>query len=372
MLKRKKISSSKTWNTLIKQFNNTHILQTWEWGQLKKRYDWTPLYYSWYDNTGECVAASLILKKTVRFLRILPSMNLLYAPRGPLIDWANSRIALSVLDELEYILKEEQGFLLKIDPEIITNFGILGSDDALVEEKGTALREELKKRNWVFSSDQIQFQNTVWLDLSKSEDQLLKDMKQKTRYNIRMAERKGVKIKEINSDDFSSLYNMYAETSLRDGFIIRPYEYYELVWKKFMQSNMASGLIAKVEGEVVAGLFVYYFAKKAWYLYGMSTEKHRDKMPNHLLQWQAIRIAKSLGCETYDMWGAPDNFDENDPMWGVFRFKQGFSGTVVQTIGAWDLIRSPLVYTLFEKTKQIFQTFSRLVRRKQIQNEMQM
>ena len=123
--------------------------------------------------------------------------------------------------------------------------------------------------------------------------------------------------------DFPLLYRMYAETAVRDGFVIRPEAYYRAVWETFFQRGMCLPLLAEVEGQPVAGLVLFVFAGRAWYLYGMSREAHRDQMPNYLLQWEAMRAAKDMGAREYDLWGAPDTFDESDPMWGVFRFKEG-------------------------------------------------
>src|SRR5512143_536402 len=109
----------------------------------------------------------------------------------------------------------------------------------------------------------------------------------------------------------------------------------------------AEPLIAEFEGEPVAAIFVFRFAGRAYYLYGMSHTAHRDKMPNYLLQWEAMRRAKSLGCTLYDLWGAPDEFNERDPLWGVYRFKEGLGGQVVRTIGAWDYPASPLWYKTY-------------------------
>ena len=113
---------------------------------------------------------------------------------------------------------------------------------------------------------------------------------------------------------------------------------------------MAQALIAEVAGEPVAGVFIFIFARKAWYLYGMSREAHRDKMPNYLLQWEAIKRSKAAGCTTYDLWGAPDEFVETDPLWGVYRFKEGLGGTVHRYLGAWDLPTNRMLYQLYTKT----------------------
>jgi len=106
-------------------------------------------------------------------------------------------------------------------------------------------------------------------------------------------------------------------------------------------------LIAEFDGKPVAAIFVFGFSSKAYYLYGMSSEQHREKMPNYLLQWEAIKLARERGCLEYDLWGAPDDFNESDPLWGVFRFKEGLGGTIIRSIGAWDYPVNPFVYNLY-------------------------
>jgi lipid II:glycine glycyltransferase (peptidoglycan interpeptide bridge formation enzyme) len=186
-------------------------------------------------------------------------------------------------------------------------------------------------------------------------------MKQKTRYNIRLAEKKGVSLRVGNSEDLPMLYKMYAETSVRDGFVIRDENYYKSVWELFISRGQSSivnrksempftePLIAEFNNEPVAAIFVFYFAGRAYYVYGMSRDVHREKMPTYLLQWEAMKRAKARGCITYDLWGAPDVFDESDSMWGVYRFKEGLGGKVVRTLGAWDYAPSPLWYKLYSQ-----------------------
>ncbi len=112
----------------------------------------------------------------------------------------------------------------------------------------------------------------------------------------------------------------------------------------------ARPLIAEVAGQPVAAAVIFRFGSTAWFLYGMSSELHREKMPNYLLQWEAIRSAKSAGCEIYDMWGAPETFGPDDPLWGVYRFKDGFQGTVARSLGAWDLPLKPTLHRLYRST----------------------
>jgi lipid II:glycine glycyltransferase (peptidoglycan interpeptide bridge formation enzyme) len=112
---------------------------------------------------------------------------------------------------------------------------------------------------------------------------------------------------------------------------------------------MAVPLIAEFEGVPLAAIFLFYFDRKAWFLFGMSRNAHREKMPNYLLQWAAISKAKALGCDEYDFWGAPDEFEPGDPMWGVYKFKSGFGGQVVRRIGAWDYVIHPTYYMLYSR-----------------------
>jgi lipid II:glycine glycyltransferase (peptidoglycan interpeptide bridge formation enzyme) len=138
---------------------------------------------------------------------------------------------------------------------------------------------------------------------------------------------------------------------VRDGFVIRDEGYYQTVWQTFMQSSEpnAEPLIAEVNGEAVAAIFVFYLAARAYYVYGMSRDTQREKMPNYLLQWEAMKHAKSRGCLIYDLWGAPDEFKESDSMWGVFRFKEGLGGEVIRTLGAWDYAPNPLWHKMYSE-----------------------
>ena len=233
---------------------------------------------------------------------------------------------------------------------MILGTGIPGEPAAIEEPTGLAVQADLKAHGWQYSNDQIQFRNTVLVNLVPSEEELLARMKQKTRYNIRLAERKGVVIRPGSLADLDTLYQMYAETSVRDGFVIRGRDYYLEVWRNFMKAGLAEPLLAEVEGQVVAAVVVFRFAGKAYYLHGMSRGLHRERMPNYLLQWEAMRRAKAAGCTGYDLWGAPEEFQESDPMWGVFHFKEGLSGKVVRTLGAWDFPASPWLYHLYTRT----------------------
>jgi peptidoglycan pentaglycine glycine transferase (the first glycine) len=161
------------------------------------------------------------------------------------------------------------------------------------------------------------------------------------------------------------LYKMYAETSVRDGFVIRDEGYYKTVWELFMRSNVdswnshvefqPSNVTNRRTDHRRSGWrtcrrdLCFLFCRRAYYVYGMSRDVHREKMPNYLLQWEAMKRAKAKGCTAYDLWGAPEVFDESDSMWGVYRFKEGLGGQVVRTLGAWDFAPSPLWYKMYSE-----------------------
>ena len=318
-------------------------------------------------------AAALVLKRPILRNGFAARLSILYAPKGPLLDWTNEPLRNRVLNDLQDFARREGAIFLKIDPDVVLGTGIPSSEEDIIDFGGQAVRIVLKRREWRDSSDQIQFKNTVLIDLQPTEEELLACMKQKTRYNIRLAQKKGMTLRIGTSNDFDMLYKMYAETSVRDGFVVRDEEYYKTVWQLFMskaqspvpdsQSQIttprgpslwdkipyAEPLIAEVDNEPVAAIFVFYFAGRAYYVYGMSRDVHREKMPTYLLQWEAMKRAKTKGCTVYDLWGAPDVFDESDSMWGVYRFKEGLGGKVVRTLGAWDFAPNPFWYTLYSE-----------------------
>ncbi|MBM4424145.1 MAG: peptidoglycan bridge formation glycyltransferase FemA/FemB family protein [Chloroflexi bacterium] len=312
------------WDSALAALPAAHLLQCWQWGEFKSHYGWSAKRLLWKDGERP-VAAAQILKR-----RIGP-LSILYVPKGPCLDWADTALATRVLFDLEALVRRERAIFIKIDAEF------------------AAPPSTLHASRFTPSASQVQFKNTVHLDLTRAEEEIIASFKQKTRYNIRLAERKGVSVRAPAPLDvpYDLLYRLYAETSVRDGFVIRHADYYRDAWGSFIESGRAQPFIAEVEGQPVAAIIVFHFAGRALYMYGMSSGQHREKMPNHLLQWAAIRWAKERGCAVYDFWGAPDVFDESDPMYGVWRFKEGFNGALIRTPGAFDYAPSPALYRLY-------------------------
>ncbi len=357
------------WNEIAKQFSPASLLQTWEWGEVKSHYGWKVEHKTWIDDKNAIRAAAMILKREQRIPIIGSCIRILYVPKGPLLDWQDE-IRDRVLHDLVEYAREVGAASIKIDPDLIIARGYEGSDDYTQNEPAQEIIHEMVNNGWIVSKQQIQFKNTFIIDLTKTEDEILAAMKQKTRYNIRLAGRKGVEVRKAGLDELDKLYEMYAETSNRDGFIIRPKDYYLSLWQSFISEDMATALVAEVAGEMVAGLMLFHFGDRSWYLYGMSINKHRDKMPNYLLQWEAIRLSQEKGCRVYDLWGAPDVFNKTDRMWGVYRFKEGLGAKVVQTTGALDYPVSKIKYKIIQELLPRIQNITRIIRRRQIKNEL--
>jgi lipid II:glycine glycyltransferase (peptidoglycan interpeptide bridge formation enzyme) len=348
------------WNELIASLPLPHLLQTWEWSQVKAKYGWQPFPFIWSDPNAAIsnppLAAAMILKRSIPVGGFAKKACVLYIPKGPNLDWNNTLLRQRVLGDLQMFAKRQGAIFIKLDPDVALGQGVPGTEEAAEFTDGMALRSELIQRGWKFSQDQIQFRNTVLINLSPTKDELLARMKQKTRYNIHLAQKKGVTVRVGTVDDLPFLYRMYAETSVRDGFLIREEDYYQTVWHTFGTSSPGAPsratpfhepLIAEVAGEPVGAVSMFYFAGQAIYLFGMSRDEHREKMPNYLLQWEAIQRAKTLDIKMYNLWGSPDKFDQSDDFWGVFRFKEGLGGYVLLTLGAWDFTPSPMLYKMY-------------------------
>jgi peptidoglycan pentaglycine glycine transferase (the first glycine) len=322
------ITDRAQWHSALLALPSPHVLQSWDWGEVKRRHNWTPERLLWQDD-GRPVAAAQVLRRPIP----RTPWSAAYAPKGPILDYTDRDLVVQALADLEAHARRQRAIFVKVDP-----------DTNLPEAE-----QVLVARGWRYSDEQVQFRNTALLDVTPSEDDLLMAMKSKTRYNIRLAERKGVTVRAGTAADIPLFYEMYAETGRRDGFLIRPQTYYADAWETFLDAGLAHMLLAEVENAAVAGLILFRFGTIAWFMYGASTDKHRNRMPTHALQWEAIRWIKSAGCTTYDLWGAPDTLDERDRLWGVWRFKEGLGAQFTPHIGAYDYPgASRLLYWAFQ------------------------
>jgi len=343
------VTNPDQWNDHIENLPGAHALQTWQWSQVKSKFGWESFPLLWRDDQDTIIAAALVLRRRISGAGFAMRMSVMYAPRGPLLDWSDPALVRQVLGDLQSFARRQGAIFIKIDPDLPVGYGVPGEEGTAHHPAGQTVQIMLSSTGWVFSDEQIQFRNTVEVGLNEDEEALLIRMKSKTRYNIRLAERRGVTVRQGDSSDIALLYQMYAHTAVRDDFLIRNKHYYQVVWKTFFEAGLAKPLIAEVNGQPVGAVIIFLFAQRAWYFYGMSLDEHREKMFTYRLQWEAMLFARSAGCHTFDMWGAPDTFNEDDPLWGVYRFKDGFGGRVVRTIGAWDYPARPLIFRLYSQ-----------------------
>ena len=196
------------WDGLIADLPGAHILQTWEWGRIKQSYGWEPVPYTWQDEQGKTGAAAMVLQRKVSMLGLTLPLRVLYVPRGPLVDWSSPEWRKRVITELQALSRLPDVVFIKIDPEVVTGFGIPVMADAVETSSGSVVQSALKEHGWRYSSEQIQFKNTVWVDLNYSEAELLARMKQKTRYNLNLAQRKGVIVRIGDVCDLDVLYRL--------------------------------------------------------------------------------------------------------------------------------------------------------------------
>jgi lipid II:glycine glycyltransferase (peptidoglycan interpeptide bridge formation enzyme) len=327
-LKWELVEDKERWNAALAGLPNAHVLQSFEWGEFKGRHGWQPSRLLLVRDGEPVAAASALLRRLPR-----GPWGVMYVPKGPALEYGDPELLTAMLAELERLAGERRAIFVKIDPD--------------VRADRSEVRKLLEGRGWRASAEQIQFRNTMVVDLRRSEEELLAGMKGKWRYNVRLAQRKGVEVHQGGSDDLPLLYEMYTATSARDEFIIRPFSYYADAWGAFLSGGLAQLFLARYESQVLAGLMLFRFGDKAWYMYGASTDRHRQLMPNHLLQWEAMRWAKAQGCTSYDLWGAPEVLAEGGPMWGVFRFKEGFGGEFTSYLGSFDFPVSRLLYWLY-------------------------
>jgi peptidoglycan pentaglycine glycine transferase (the first glycine) len=329
-----------------------HLLQSWDWGELKSRFGWT------IQHLQRDGAVAQIL-----FRRLPLGLTIAYIPKGPVVDWTNLQQCHTLFEAIHAEAKKQRAIFLKVEPHLWRadfdpkNRRVV---DRLQPAVSQAATNFLSQSGFV-PADTIQPRTSLVIDIRGNEDTILAAMKQKTRYNIRLAAKKGVTVHQGKTTDVATFYHLSLTTADRDGFGLRSLSYYQTLYDLFSPDRCAL-LIAKFEGEPLAALMAVSHGQDAYYLHGASSSKHRNLMPSYLIQWAAIRWAKNQGCTHYDLWGIPDadpatlekEFkNRHDGLWGVYRFKRGFGGQVMQSIGAYDYVYKSLFYQLYRLHRRL-------------------
>lgn len=289
----------------------THITQSPQWAQFRLS---TPN-----------VKKILRFDSLQIFIHRVPHLpfTVAYLPRCPMPKAAD-------LEKIKQLCRQEDALFLKIEP----TSGSGGQGKSILPR------------------------HTIYIDLTKSEDDLLKAMHEKTRYNIRLAEKKGVVVKNEDSPEaLKNFIRILEKTESRQGFYSHYANYYRKLWEILRPDKMVYLLTAYVQDKPVAAIMLFRYQDVLYYPYGGSDPAFREYMAPHLLHWEAIRFGKKLGCKTYDLWGSyKDKKDESDPWWGIYRFKSGFGGKEVDFPPAVDISLSPLYafYPLVDSVRWFF------------------
>ena len=322
------------WDSFVADHPYGHLLQTSRWGELKARFGWQVARVALHEGHTILAGAQILLRRTPW------GQYFAYVPRGPVVDWSRDDLVASLLPAAARAARQRRAYLLRLEPELM--------DDTLWAQRLTGYGLHP-------SPETVQPRSTVHIDIAGPEAQILARMKQKWRYNVRLATRKGVQVRPGTRADMPAVQQLLQLTGERDGFGIHSADYYSTAYDLFVPAGLATWLLAEYADELLAAIAVFGLGTHAWYLWGASSNSQRNLMPNHAVQWAAIQWARQRGCTTYDLWGIPDevgikagqgalNTDtEEGPgpgegLWGVWRFKQGFGGQVVRYVGAWDLI----------------------------------
>jgi peptidoglycan pentaglycine glycine transferase (the first glycine) len=314
-----------------------HVLQSTAWANLKSQFGWSADRICVMRN-NEMVAGASIL------FRSLPLRlgTLAYIPKGPIVDLDDDDLCAELLSGLDRLMKQHRSILLKIEPDRV--------DDEL-------LTTRLADLGFQVSPQTIQPPRTLTIDLKRSEAELLAAMHPKTRYNIRLSAKKDVLVREAAESDLAAFNDLMQATGSRDAFATHSPEYYSAAYRLFVPDDLAKLFVATYQGKIIAGIFVFALRDRAWYFYGASGNVERERMPNHALQWAAIRWAKSRGCTEYDLWGVPDEdeaaleaqyLDRTDGLWGVYRFKRGLGGKLIRFARSFDRVYDRLLYRAYE------------------------
>ena len=334
-----------------------NLLQSPFWGSFKSSFEWTSHAFR-IERGGRCSTLLVLVRG------LGGGMSLAYVPHGPVTERQAGAGASSDNDliwretaEIASALRKELPagcMFIRFDPPWGIEF------PAVTKEPGGYPSDLLSpKGSFCKARMDIQPPSTVVLDIRGTEEELLKGMKSKTRYNIKLAAKKGVSVRTSGIEQLENWYEIYRVTAERDRIALHSYSYYEKLFS--LAAKRRSGnpedapelhlLEAVIDGTVEAGIIICFQGpagnRRATYLYGASSNNKRNYMPAYALQWEAVKLAKASGCGEYDFFGIPPADDPGHPMHGLYRFKTGFGGSILHRPGCWDYPLKPLTYKAF-------------------------
>lgn len=316
------ILTKEQWQEFCRQHPEHSLLQNAEWGELKSGFGWSPAY------VGNGTAGAMVL------FRSLPAgLKIAYIPRGPVgTDFAG------LWPEVHSLCRSRHAVFLRVEPDFWQG----------TPEAGAL---EYSMEGFIPSFATVQPPRTILVSLDGTPEDWLARMNQKTRYNIRLSQKKDLTVEE--STDTAVFHALMETTGSRDAFGVHAEAYYRKCLDCFGKDKKGRIILVSYQGKPLSALMLFIEGKRGYYLYGASSNEERNRMPNYLAQWTAMNICKEAGCTEYDLWGIPDEDEEtleaqfmerHDGLWQVYRFKRGFGGTVLRTMGSFDYVYSSLLY----------------------------
>lgn len=340
--------SKKEYKKFLENHERCNFQQSLEWAKVKD--NWKNEVILAEDEKGNIIGSMSVL------IRKIPIFgNIMYSSRGPVCDIHDLKVLKQLTDGAKELANKYNAIVLRTEPDI-------ESDDQTYRNIVTNLGYKIKDNAKDFK-DEIQPRYVFRLDIkNKTEEEVMAGFHQKWRYNIRLATRKGVEVREGTREDLKEFHKIMVETGARDGFIIRPLEYFEKMYDNLAPNHMKL-LMAYYDGEPISGVIPIFYGNKTWYLYGASSNKHRNFMPNYLLQWEMIKMAIARHDDIYDFRGVSGVVDENHPQYGLYRFKKGFGAKFTEFIGEVYFPYKPLTYKLYKISEKIFRTLRQIKRK---------
>jgi peptidoglycan pentaglycine glycine transferase (the first glycine) len=344
------IEDPRAWDDFVARSRKPHILQSWGWGELKSRTGWRPHRVAVERDGVWRVGVSALERDFPKIGR-----RFLYAPRGPLAaeEWRAGDFA-DLFEAMERLARARKAVFLKMDPDVSEEADWLR---APFESAGFRPAPETGG----FSG--VQPRCVFRLNIDRAEDEILKGMESKTRYNLRLSEKKGVRVRPVMDDGaVETFHRLLDVTARRDGFLTRPLNYFIAIRDLLGPRGQAQFFLAEKDGAALSGALALTMGPLCWYAYGASSNEERNLMPNYLMQWEMIRWARSKGCKTYDFRAVPSDPSPTDPLYGLYRFKKGFGGEKIRFIGEYDRVYSPLWYGLWTRGWPAFKKIRRLLK----------
>lgn len=351
----------------VEELKTTNILpQTSFWGRVKSEQGFTPAGFELTVSRDLLLNDAKPLEKKEDDILVLikyidNNSCYAYVPYGPKLEpeFENQGVFLEHLSETIKSQLPSNCIFIRYDlmwqNQWATEeeyFDQSGNWKGAPESKTQEYRVNFKTEKWNLkkSMGDILPKNTLFLDLTLNEKNLLSNMRYNTRYNIRKAFRNGIRVKEYGIEHINQWYKLYIDTAIRHNMPIQDEAYFANILKN--QDNDKNGvtikmLIADFDGEFLSSMFLVLSNKRATYLYGASSQSQKELMASYALQWESIRIAKEWGCTEYDMFGTAPNQNQNHPLHGVHVYKKGFGGNLYHRMGCWDYPFNHQLYDLF-------------------------